>query len=93
MSSLPQRSRVGIAEQRVRLTTASRLLESEARASRILQSIGDAVIVTDAESHVMRMNAVAETLTGWREEEAKGRPLVAQRQRQARQEHPADQQR
>ncbi len=57
------------------VTTASQLLESEARASRILQSIGDAVIVTDAESHVMRMNAVAETLTGWRQEEALGRPL------------------
>jgi PAS domain S-box-containing protein len=52
------------------------LRESEARASRILQSIGDAVIVTDAEACITRMNPVAETLTGWSEEEAKGRSLT-----------------
>ena len=42
-----------------------RLRESEARAMRILQSIGDAVIITDAEGFVTRMNPVAEALTGW----------------------------
>ena len=56
--------------------TAARLVESEARASRILQCIGDAVIVTDTETRVTRMNPVAETLTGWPAEEAKGRPLA-----------------
>ena len=56
--------------------TAARLVESEARASRILQCIGDAVIVTDAETRVTRMNPVAETLTGWFAEEAKGRLLA-----------------
>jgi PAS domain S-box-containing protein len=49
---------------------------SEARADRILKSIGDAVIVTDAETRIMRMNPVAEALTGWQSEEAKGRPLA-----------------
>lgn len=51
------------------------LRESEARVSRILQSIGDAVIVTDAEARITHMNSVAETLTGWTVDEAKDRPL------------------
>jgi PAS domain S-box-containing protein len=48
---------------------------SERRANRILQSIGDAVIVTDAASKVDRMNPVAEQLTGWSEQEAQNVPL------------------
>lgn len=48
---------------------------SEERATRILESIGDAVIVTDRESRITRMNPVAESLTGWSTEEAAGRPL------------------
>lgn len=52
------------------------LRESEARASRILQSIGDAVIVTDTDTHITNMNAVAEELTGWPLAEAKGKPLA-----------------
>lgn len=51
-----------------------RLQESEAQASRILQSIGDAVIVTDPETRVTRMNSVAEQLTGWTTEEARANP-------------------
>ena len=38
-----------------------------------LHSIGDAVIVTDLEGRVTLMNAVAERLTGWTEQEALGR--------------------
>ncbi len=49
--------------------------ESEAQAQRILQSIGDAVIVTDAETCIVRMNTAAEYFTGWTEHEAMGRPL------------------
>ena len=52
------------------------LRESEARSSRILQSIGDAVIVTDAETRITRMNPVAETLTGWNLAQARGKPLA-----------------
>src|SRR3954470_11561050 len=40
-----------------------------------LLSIGDAVITTDVEGRVRSMNAVAETLTGWTERDALGRPL------------------
>src|SRR5262249_52121393 len=40
-----------------------------------LASIGDAVIVTDTGGAVMFMNPVAETLTGWTQEEALGQPL------------------
>lgn len=41
----------------------------------ILYSIGDAVIVTDDEARVRQMNPVAEHLTGWKEDEAVGKPL------------------
>jgi PAS domain S-box-containing protein len=40
-----------------------------------LRSIGDAVIATDAEGCVTFMNPIAEALTGYREEEARGQPL------------------
>ncbi len=54
----------------------NQLIESEARAKRILQSIGDAVIVTDADIMVTGMNPIAEELTGWSEEEARGLALA-----------------
>src|SRR6476659_216310 len=38
-------------------------------------SIGDAVIATDADGRVAFLNSVAQTLTGWTEVEALGRPL------------------
>ena len=40
-----------------------------------LASIGDGVITTDADGHVTFMNTVAETLTGWKEAEARGETL------------------
>ena len=43
---------------------------------RVLQSIGDAVIVTDADTRITRMNPVAEQLTGWTMEDAKGELLA-----------------
>jgi PAS domain S-box-containing protein len=58
------------------VTAERKLRESEARSLRIMESIGDAVIVTDNETRVARMNPVAEKLTGWSIEEAKGRPLA-----------------
>jgi PAS domain S-box-containing protein len=40
-----------------------------------LASIGDAVITTDVEARVTYLNAVAERLTGWSSDDARGRPL------------------
>jgi diguanylate cyclase (GGDEF)-like protein/PAS domain S-box-containing protein len=42
-----------------------------------LNSIGDAVITTDTMGNVVYLNPVAETMTGWRDEEASGLPLSA----------------
>ena len=38
-----------------------------------LESIGDAVIATDARGEIVFLNAVAEHLTGWRREDARGK--------------------
>lgn len=40
-----------------------------------LQSIGDAVISTDMEGRISLMNPASEALTGWRSEQALGKPL------------------
>ena len=40
-----------------------------------LQSIGDGVITTDADSNVEYVNPVAEDLTGWKVDDASGRPI------------------
>jgi diguanylate cyclase (GGDEF)-like protein/PAS domain S-box-containing protein len=40
-----------------------------------LLSVGDAVISTDINGRIVVMNSVAEKLTGWKLEEARGRPL------------------
>jgi len=51
------------------------LRSSEESLAITLQSIGDAVIATDVEGRVTRMNAAAERLTGWNLSAALGRPL------------------
>jgi PAS domain S-box-containing protein len=58
------------------VTAVRSLRENEARSSRVLHSIGDAVIVTDPERCVMQMNRVAEELTGWTCGEANQQPLA-----------------
>ncbi|MBC7856473.1 MAG: PAS domain S-box protein, partial [Pirellulaceae bacterium] len=42
-----------------------------------LASIGDAVIATDTQGHVTLLNGVAQELTGWTQEDARGQPLEA----------------
>ena len=51
------------------------LLESEETLRTTLQSIGDGVISTDMDGLVVAMNPVAESLTGWSEKGAMGKPL------------------
>ncbi|MGC4087909.1 MAG: PAS domain S-box protein [Polyangiaceae bacterium] len=68
-------------EARVRTRTAELASVAEALKHReedlatTLHSIGDAVIATDADGLVTRMNAVAEQLTGWSLGDARGKPL------------------
>jgi PAS domain S-box-containing protein len=64
--------RVQIAERK---EAEKALRRSEEDLSILLDSIADAVIATDTEGRVVRMNPVAATLTGWSEDEARGRPL------------------
>lgn len=71
------------------------LREREEHLGTVLRSIGDAVIVTDAQGRVEMLNPVAETLTGWRLAEARGRPVtdiyhIVNRLSQERLENPVD---
>ena len=61
--------------QEERQHTLIALQESEQDLAITLNSIGDAVIVTDSEGRINRMNPVAEQLTGWPLEQAKGQSL------------------
>lgn len=58
-----------------RLRAERRLLEEKERAQVTLKSIGDAVITTDVHGVIEFVNPVAEHLTGWRYEEARGQPI------------------
>lgn len=60
---------------RRRLQVESDLRASEESLATTFGSIGDAVIATDDNGRVVRMNRVAEQFTGWPEEEAKGKAL------------------
>lgn len=54
---------------------ARKLKESEEWFSTTLRSIGDAVIATDTGGCVTFMNPASEELTGWKQEDAAGKPL------------------
>jgi PAS domain S-box-containing protein len=63
-------------DKNARLRQAEQELQKKEKESRItLNSIGDAVISTDLEGRVIQMNQVAQNLTGWNIEEAKGKPM------------------
>jgi len=53
----------------------ARLSAEKERIQVTLQSIGDAVITADREGRVEYMNLIAEVLTGWRADDARGRRL------------------
>ncbi|HKD37397.1 MAG TPA: PAS domain S-box protein, partial [Pirellulales bacterium] len=54
----------------------ARLIQDERERLHVtLSSIGDAVITTDAQSKITFLNPIAESLTGWKADEAAGRDL------------------
>jgi len=55
---------------------AARAQAQGERLQATLTSIGDGVIVTDADGLITLMNPVAERLTGWKLDEASGKPLA-----------------
>ena len=55
--------------------TESALRQTQEEFKITLYSIGDAVITTNIDSLILMMNPVSEQLTGWKEQEAKGKPL------------------
>lgn len=66
-----------ISENKRRKQTEILLQDREQNLAITLDSIGDAVIVTDAQGKITRMNPVAEQLTGWVLGEAKGQSVKA----------------
>ena len=68
---------VVVAWQRKEKAHYQSLAQAEQRHGTTLQSIGDAVIATDAAGRVEFLNPVAEALTGWRRDEASGNHLSA----------------
>jgi CHASE3 domain sensor protein len=61
---------------REQLALDSIIAEQAERMRTTLSSIGDAVIVTDTAGRIESMNGVAELLTGWTIDSARGVPLV-----------------
>lgn len=55
--------------------TVNELFESRELQQVTMDSIGDAVITTDAQCRVHYLNPVAEELSGWTSKDAKGKPL------------------
>jgi CHASE3 domain sensor protein len=72
---------IGLTSIGMRRNLAGRLLaeqglrRSEESLSVTLNSIGDAVLATDTSGKIIRMNPVAEKLTGWRQDDALNRPI------------------
>ncbi|MDP9009164.1 MAG: EAL domain-containing protein [Pseudomonadota bacterium] len=58
-----------------RAANTEALYDEKERAQVTLNSIGGAVMSTDADGHVTFLNMVAERLTGWSREDAAGRPF------------------
>ena len=66
-----------VQERTAQLARANDVLRTDKELFRVtLASIGDAVVTTDATAVVTYLNAVAERLTGWDNQTARGRPLT-----------------
>jgi PAS domain S-box-containing protein len=61
----------------IRQRAAEAMAEQRERLRVTLASIGDAVITADVQGCIAYQNAVAESLTGWTQDEAVGKPLDA----------------
>ena len=58
-----------------RKTAEDALFREHERAEVTLNSIGDAVVTTDANGNINYLNPIAESMTGWDDVSARGRPL------------------
>ena len=72
----PQRMAGSLADISDRKEAEAQTLQAKERAQVTLASIADAVITIDTSGRVEYMNPVAERLTGWRDDEARGLPLA-----------------
>ena len=71
-----QQNQLDLSAQLERTLEAQRQLQAEKERIEVtLASIGDAVITTDIGGKVESLNAVAQQLTGWSEQEARGKDL------------------
>lgn len=71
-----EKMRHSIKELIEELTEEAEMLELEKELfSTTLKSIGDGVISTDQNGNIVIMNTVSEELTGWKQEEAMGKPF------------------
>ncbi|MBK1883262.1 PAS domain S-box protein [Luteolibacter pohnpeiensis] len=77
ISSIHSGSIYAVARDVTELMQAQEALrESEENLAITLQSIGDGVVVTDGRGNILRMNPVAERLTGWSLADARGLPIA-----------------
>ena len=72
----PQRMAGSLADISDRKQAEAQTLQEKERAQVTLASIADAVITVDTSGQVEYMNPVAERLTGWRDDEARGMPAA-----------------
>lgn len=73
--ALVNENRQRIETERQLEETLNSLKERERNLNVTLNSIGDAVITTDQNGHIARMNPAAEYLTGWKVKQAMSEPL------------------
>ena len=59
----------------VAIETALQRYEREQWLTTVLKGIGDGVIVADTQHRIKFLNPIAEVLTGWKQDEARDRPL------------------